>query len=258
MEDKNVKEKISEKKLLEIKQKKGLLTYALVFITCAFIVLFVTAYSQFKFTGSISDYQYKLSESGKEKTNIQYNLNTLLLENKKLKTELNSLNKDISNVNSTIVQKKNELFDIEKKYKLALETYEALIKAENEYRNNNFLNCASLLCDKNYDFSLLNINASQRYTFLVNMTFKNSALEAYKIGYNNYFNKKYEDAISKLNLSLTLEPDGYYSDDCYYFIAYSQFRMGDKDLAKKTLNLILEKYPNTDYKQGVLDLLNKI
>jgi len=71
-------------------------------------------------------------------------------------------------------------------------------------------------------------------------------------------NKKYSEAVKSLNLSLKLYDEDYYADDCYYFIAYSEYNIGNYDKAKEALNTIINNYPDSSYYKDAKDLLRII
>ena len=55
-----------------------------------------------------------------------------------------------------------------------------------------------------------------------------------------------------------LYDEDYYADDCYYFIAYSEYNIGNYDKAKEALNTIINNYPDSSYYKDAKDLLRII
>ncbi len=70
--------------------------------------------------------------------------------------------------------------------------------------------------------------------------------------------KEYKDAKYNLQYSLKISEGEYFSDDCYYYIAYSEYRMEEYEQAKETIKILAEKYPSSNYIEEAQRLLNII
>ncbi len=231
--------------------------YAVVLFTSAFILLLFTYYSQNQFDKNINDYINKLSEEEKKKISVQSNLYTVSEENKALKKQIEDLNKAVSSLKKDIKTNESETKVLDEKYSSTVKAYEKLINAEDEYLKGKIIESASILlnnCEKKY----LNVNAAQKYDYLVNKTYFKASQQLYTQGFTAYKNKMYNDAILKLEQSLSFDRNNYFSDDCYYFISHSYIKMGNKELAKKNLEELLVNYPDSSYKKDSLNLIKKL
>lgn len=237
--------------------KRTVWIYAVVLFTSAFIVLLITAFSQIKFSKNIDEYKNKISAKEKEKIYFQDNLSSLLAENKKLKEEINSYRLEKEKFENEALKKEEELsknVDLANKIQ---NVYEVLSDAETKFKLGNNIEVANLLSGQ-YDASLLGKNAFEKYLFFKENSFKKAARQLYIEGYNNYINHNYQTSIEKLKQSLIITDDEYFSDDCYFFIVNSYYKIGQNQLAKEAIDLMLEKYPNTTYKEECLILSKKI
>jgi len=240
----------------EKNEKKAIWVYAVVLFTSAFIVLLLTAYSQLKFNRNIDEYRNQLSSSEKEKVNYQTNLNTLRSENSKLSDELKKLKEEFSKANNELEENKKDIENLHNKT-ISIQMYETLTKADMEYENGNITGCAELLL-KNINIDFLDSNGKQKYAGLVNKSFKKAAYELYSDGYKCYQQEEYQTAIQKFELSYELAKYEYFSDDCIYFMAYSEYRQGNIDNAKKYIQELVKDYPESNYKNDALNLLKQI
>lgn len=68
----------------------------------------------------------------------------------------------------------------------------------------------------------------------------------------------FESAIISFDEVLRIYFDTKYAGDAYYWKAYCQFRIGNYDEAKLTLQTLLSKFPNTSYKQRIKELTTSI
>lgn len=238
-------------------EKKTVWLYAVILFTSAFIVLLLTGYSQIKFNKSLTDYKNRLNDREKENTKFQYNLSSALAENKKMNEELKSLKEDMLKT----IEKNNSLSknveDIKNNQTITISSYELLLKADKEYSEGNIRESALILLEKIniYQFSE---NALNKYYELVSKTYKKAALQFYRDGLKDYKKGEYEKAVKDLKYSLKFAKNEYFSDDCYYFIGYSEYNLGNKDLAKESLETLISNYPDSSYKKDAEDLLTSI
>ncbi len=233
-------------------EKKGAIwMYAVILFTSAFIVLLLTAYSQIKFNKNIDDYKNKISSGEKEKINAQMSLNSAIDNNNKMKVELDGLKAKINTQENKQVEISKELQAEKNRNIEIIASYESLIAASEEYDRGNVIECAMIL-KKKCNYALLQKEAMEKYTYLSEKSFRDAAYRLYIQGYTSFKDKQYGEAIEKLRQSLELRQNEYFSDDSLYYIAYSQYYMGDKAGAKTSAARLLEQYPDSSYSQDVL------
>lgn len=239
------------------KKQSRIWVYAVILFSSAFIVLLLTAYSQIKLNNSLSEYKSKLDNMELQHDNAKFSLNAAIELNAELSKKIDELNEELEAADKKI-KEYEELLEREKeKNKLYLSSYEALINAHMEYEKGNFIDSALLLqehCDPDH----LNNKALEMYTDLKNKVYKEASYKLYTDGYNLYKNKAYGEAIKSFKLSLSLTGSEYYSDDCYYFMAYSYYFINDHEQARQTAQTLLEKYPESTYKNATEELLRMI
>ncbi len=237
-------------------ESKKIWTYAVILFTGAFAVLLVTAFSQIKLNKNITDYKNQLSSVEKKKVNFQTNLNTALEENKALLKKIEQMKKDAAKKEKEFNAYKGNVSKDQSSLKNSMKAYELLLEAENLYKNNDVVGSAELL-QKKCDSKLLDKNGLARYNSLVEKTYYNAALKLYYDGYKYYKKQEYDAAISNLQAAVNLQPNEYFSDDCYYFIAYSQYKKGNKDGFKQAADALLLGYPDSSYIDEINYLLSK-
>jgi TolA-binding protein len=240
-----------------VNDKKRIWLYAVILFMSAFIILLLTAYSQIKFKNNTSEYENQLSAQEVAKKSVITNLNQVIKENKKLKDEYKAVNEQLIKARSDNETNRNKVNELQKKYIDSIVIYETIVKAYDEYNKGNTVNCA-LLLNANMDFGKLNTDAYKIYKFLVDMTFKKAANILYIKGKNEYINKNYLNAVNKFKQSLSLSPNDYFSDGCYYYIAYAEYRQGHKNEVKKALKQLTDNFPRSTYIEDANDLLNQI
>ena len=236
------------------KDRKTVWIYAVVLFTSAFIVLMITTYSQIKVNKNIDDVKNKLGNTEKEKSNFQMNLSSALLENKKLNEKIQILDKEIEDARIKESTLKQEIRNIQNENALKFENYQNLMRADIKYYNGDIKNCA-LILTREINKESLEKDAFQLYQKLLDMSVKKAALEFYTEGYEYYKEREYDKAIYSLDNSLSLEKNEYYSDDCYYFIAYSYFKKGNYYAARDAMSTLLSNYPDSTYKKDATDFL---
>lgn len=237
--------------------KKTLWIYAVVLFTSAFIVLIITAYSQIKFNKNYSYYKNQLSSSEKEKSKFSLSLNSAQEENKKLADKIVELEKNLEKSKKDFEDYKSSESASDGKGSGAYVVYEILSQAENEFRNNNYVNCALLLIN-NFRKELLGENGLKIYGDLVSKTFTKAAKLLYSEGNTDYNNSRYDLAIDKFNKSLLLSGNEYFSDDCLYYAAYSEYKLGNKSAAVSYLEQLLRDFPDSGYKSDATQLLKTV
>lgn len=241
------------------KGKNTIWIYAIILFTCVFILLLLTGYSQIKFNKNIDEYKNKLISSEEEKSISSHNLKTALEENTMLYEkieELNNIIEEKSDNYKEIEEKLKNKNEVNKEIQF-IENYELLLEAE-EYYNNSEITKSTVILFEEVDESKLSLNGVKKYNILKEKIYKVAAWEFYQEGYNNYINKKYKEAKYNLNYSLKLTKDEFFSDDCYFYIAYSEYRTGEYQLAKGSLKILIEKYPYSNYLEEAQRLLSII
>ncbi|NLL04617.1 MAG: tetratricopeptide repeat protein [Clostridiaceae bacterium] len=236
------------------KDKKTVWIYAVVLFTSAFIVLMITTYSQIKVNKNIDDVKNKLGDTEKEKSNFQMNLSTALSENKKLAEKIEILDKEIEDARIKESELKQEIRNIVNDNDFKLENYQNLIIADIKYHDGDIKECA-LILTREIDIELLEKDALELYQKLLNKSVKKASLVFYTEGYEYYKEREYDFAIDSLEKSLSLEKNEYYSDDCYYFIAYSHYRKGNYYAARQAMGTLISNYPDSTYKKEATDFL---
>lgn len=239
------------------KFKKAIWMYAVVLFTSAFILLLFTYYSQNKLDKNLNDYINKLSIEEKKKISFQTDLFSVTEDNKDLKNQIDSLKKELKDLKNNKDNSDIEQAKFKEIYHNSVKAYENLIYAENEYLKGNIIECAEILLN-NCDHTFLDINALEKYNNLVNKTFFNASQKLYVKGLENYKNSQYKEAVDSFKESISFSKENYLTDDCYYFIAYSYFNMGNKELAKNNLEILIKDYPDSSYKIDSLNLLKQL
>jgi TolA-binding protein len=239
------------------KGKNTIWIYAVILFTCVFILLLLTGYSQVKFNRNLNEYRNKLISSEEEISISSHNLKTALEENEMLYKKIEELNNILEEKTIDYEELEEKLKNKEKENEKSqqVNNYELLLEAEEYYNSGEIIKTTITLLE-NVDKNKLNSNGLKKYNKLKEEIDKKAPWEFYKEGYNNYIEKEYKDAKFNLNYSLKIAEDEYFSDDCYYYIAYSEYRIGEFELAKKTLETLIKKYPSSNYVEEAQKLLN--
>lgn len=237
--------------------KKTVWLYAVILFSSAFVVLLLTAYSQIKFNKNITEYKNQIYTGEKEKKDYKTNLSQTLDENKVLKEDVKRINSELTKLKNDQESLKKGLEDGQNKLNQSVISYDGLIDAENSYNNGDITSCALTLKNK-VDVQLLGKSAQEKYNSLINKTLKDSAFKLYYKGLDLYKKKKYDEAIESFKQSLSLTTEEDYSDDCYYFVAYSYFRKNDNNTSANFLSEMLKNYPGSDYYEDAQELLKKV
>ncbi|MDQ2086025.1 hypothetical protein RBH29_06165 [Herbivorax sp. ANBcel31] len=236
------------------KGKNSIWIYAIILFTCAFILLLLTGYSQIKFNKDIDDYRNKLMSSEEEKNISSHNLRTALEENEMLYERIEELNNILKEKEADYGEIKQNLKNKEIKKNQLISNYELMLKAEEHYNNGKITKSAVILLE-DVNKNKLNKNGLKKYNDLKDKIYEEAAWEFYKKGYDKYINKEYEDAKFNLYYSLDITEDEFFSDDCHYYIAYSGYRMGEYDLAREYIKMLMTKYPSSNYIEEAKNLL---
>jgi TolA-binding protein len=223
--------------------------YAIILFTCAIIILLVTEYSQFKFNKN-----YANNSTLDKKIKIQYSVGELYKKNEDLTKNITSIENHLSLIKQELAEKDKTLSENTQ----IKSSYELLMDAEKEYTKGDFLGCATLLSSDSFNPSSLGKVGTEKYNYLSRKTFKSVSSQAYWQGYNYYKNKHYEEAVKKFNLSVKLSQNQSFSDDAYYFLALSYYKLNKIEDAQKSINILLEKYPRSNYIKEASNLQNNL
>lgn len=237
--------------------KKTIWLYAVILFTSAFIVLLLTAYSQIKFNKNIDEYRNQISSQAKEKIGFQSDLNSALEQNKKLQDEINAMKSELAKYKKAQEDNEKKVSDLQGGYQQKIAVYQALVEAENEFKDGHIVECATLIysqCKEN----LLEGKALDIFRSLVNQTYTKAASQLYTDGYKSYRDKNYDKAVNNFEMALNLAGDGFLSDDCYYFMGYAEYKRGNKDAARNAIQTLLQKYPESDYGEDAAQLLSEL
>lgn len=239
------------------KNKTNIWMYAVVLFTSAFIVLLLTAYSQIKFNKNIDEYKNQIHSKENENNKFMLSLNTAIKENDDLKKEIESLQSDIAKKQDEIEKYKIEINDVELTNKNSQNIYEFLIKAENEYNKGNLLYCVEIL-QNNINSEYLGEEGNEKYKTLINKTYKKAAEQLYNDGVRDLNKNLYAEASEKFLKSISLTDEETFSDNCYYYLAYSEYKQEKIESASEYIKVLLNKYPESNYKNRANNLLLKL
>jgi TolA-binding protein len=237
------------------KNNKGRIwLYAVILFTSAFVVLLITAYSQIKFNKNIDNYRSQIHSNESEKNKFRLNLDAAINKNIILENEIKILDKEISEAEEKIKKKEEENIELTENHQKTIDSYEALIIAGREYQKGNAVECAEMLY-KQVDIDCLNKEGMAEYNYLAEKTFKRASHVYYLEGYKYFNNKDYVKAMDSFFKSLEMSDNEYFSDDCYYYLAYSAYKAGDEESARAYIKTLKEKYPDSQYLDDAETLL---
>jgi len=246
--------------MTEEKNSKGKVwVYAVVLFTSAFIVLILTAISQIRFNRNIDEYRDQLSDKDIEKKRFQLNINSALEEIVKLKNEIDELEDKLAKVNSEFEEYKKETDEAKIKSNEMIKAYEYLLLADSEYNNGDIVECAEIINTK-IKPEFLSEAGLEKCEQLIDKSYKKAAFKLYSEGLKLYKEEKYNEAIDRLLRSVKLADEEYFSDDCYYLLAYSEYYLGNKDNVRKYAELLSQKYSQSGYikyANNLLELMEK-
>lgn len=227
--------------------------YAVILFTSAFVVLLLTAYSQIKFNRNIDNYRNQIYNEENEKNKYRVNLKTALDENVALKEELEQLRKELDENKENLKNLEKENHKVQDDFTDLQNNYEALLSAQAEYAKGNSVKSAEILHFQ-VDPVQLGSEAKEAYESLAKIVFEKTAYSYYKEGYSLYKKKQYSEATKSFLNSLRYSQGSYYSDDCYFFLAYSEYYQGNSNASREYIDLLLEKYPDTTYRNAAKNL----
>lgn len=227
--------------------------YAVILFTSAFVVLLLTAYSQIKFNRNIDNYRNQIYNEENEKNKYRINLKTALDENVALKEELEQLRKELDENEEKLKDLEKENHKVQDDLTDLQNNYEALLSAQTEYEKGDPIKSAEILHSQ-VDLNQIGSVAKEAYQSLAKTVFEKAAHAFYKEGYSLYKKKQYSEASKSFLNSLRYSQGSYYSDDCYFFLAYCEYYQGNSNSSKEYIDMLLEKYPDTTYRNAAKNL----
>lgn len=236
-------------------KNKAMWIYTSILFIGVFVVLILTYISQLRFNNNIESYLNQTAKTSAQKDKI--GIGSTLDENIKLKNEIKIIKNDLINIKTQKEKNDKELSDLKANNGNTQNVYESLIQAENIYKNGDNVSCAIKLI-KEVNTALIGKEALDKYNYLVNKTFFKAAKTLYNQGYNDYSNENYIKAVENLTLSISLIKNEYFSDDCYFYIAYAQLKKGDNGEAKRNMEILIREYPNSNYISQANKLLKEL
>lgn len=231
--------------------------YAIVLFTSAFVVLLLTAMSQIRFNKNIIDYKSQIHLNENEKNKFKLNLQTAEDNIQLLKKDIEVLQKNASKDKAKLEEYNKKLSELKEQQETVVHNYTELIRAEVEYDKGNLIECAKILSG-NIKPDLLETTASERYKQLKEKTYEKAAQLLFMEGYKFFKDKKFDLAVESFKLSSELFDTAYFSDDCYYYLSYSELKSGNKDKAAEVIQIFFQKYPNSSLTKDARELLKLI
>jgi TolA-binding protein len=228
--------------------------YAVILFTSAFVVLLLTAYSQIKFNRNIDNYRSQIYNGENEKNKYRVNLKTALDENVMLKEEIAQVKNQLIDDEKKLEDSDKEKQQLQDKYTDMQNNYEALLAAESEYAKENIIKCAEMLISQ-VNINQLGPEGKIVYQSMADVVFEKASYQFYKEGYGQYKKKQYLEAAKSFADSLRYSKKSYFSDDCYFFLAYSEHYQGNNTISREYIDLLLKNYPDSSYKKDAEDLL---
>ena len=214
------------------KERQTFRIYVIILFVGAAAVLLWTGYSQIKISGDYENYKNRLSDKENENIRFGYSLSSAMKENEKLADEKTKIEDELLKIRSKSKDLEKEISDLKRKQAEATKIYEGVLKAEYEYSRGEIKESALILIDIKEN-QLTNEYLKQKYGYLKETVGGEAAKKFYLDGYKKYLNKDYIGAIKELKISLELTQNEYFSDDCYFYIAYSKFYLNDYKKLKK-------------------------
>ncbi len=232
--------------------------YASAIFLIALVILIFTAYSQMKFNKQIVDYKSQLLNNETEKSEYEFNLNTALDENIKLKDGLEKAINELSGSkaeNERLISNNNSLIS---EYENRISAYENLAKAYRFYADGKLPECANIL--RIIKESAIGTEGAKTFTFLWEISSPVAARSLYNQGLELYRKSRYTEAVDKLTDSNYFSMKEYFSDDCLYFLAYSEYKRGNIDMAIRHFSMLIDTFPSSNcykdsqYMIGILEV----
>jgi hypothetical protein len=225
--------------------KTKIWVYAVVLFTSAFIVLLFAAYSQIKMNKNLENYRNLVTSQKSEKNKYQLSFANAQEINNKLNEEIKKLEDEKKSLSDSIDNLNKQISDLNDKSGKQISSYEELCSIQAMYLNGDIINSSQRL--KTLDINQLNLEAQNLYTTLCLKVYNEAGKILYDEGYKLYRSEKYSDAIGKFSLSREMWTKGEYSDNCLYYLAYANYRLGNELLAVEYMNNLIIEYPDSAF-----------
>lgn len=155
-------------------------------------------------------------------------------------TTIDSLNKEIENLNAQLGQKDADIKKLEDS--MVDETvYDSLFEAITLYQEGNRTEAAQKLLDVNVK-NLTSTKAKEYYNTIKEATFESASSELYNQGKTKYNYGNYQDAIPLFQKAIKLNKENV---DALYFLARCYDRSGDTEKATKYYNKVITDFPDS-------------
>jgi len=235
--------------------KAKIWVYAVVLFTSAFIVLLITAYSQIKQQRNIDDFKTQISHEQNENKKYQISYANAQEMISRLTSENESLNDENKDFSATIDKLNSDIDIIEEESQEKIKQYEKLSEAQSEYLKGNIVTSAQML--KNLSPEAFSGKSQELYVLLSEKAYSEAGRQMFDEGYKLYQQSKYSDAILKLVLSRDISPNASYSDNCLYYLAYAQHRIGNTANALDLMKTLIGEYPTSSFIQYAKGYIKK-
>ncbi len=236
-------------------KKSKLWVYAVVLFTSAFIVLLFTAYSQIKLNENLNRYKNQVINKETENKEVQQNFLSAQEMNDKLNNEIENLKEENKSLEASIDILEDENNNISGKLNALDQEYGNFLAALNLYMNDDFVNCVEALNIISAGNSELTGN--EHYISFSKVVKTKAGKELYDEGYASYRKRDYEEAAKKLISSYEYAPNEVFSDECLYYIAYSQFYLNNGGAAIDYMNKLIDNHPDSNLIKSAKRFINK-
>lgn len=236
-------------------KKSKIWVYAIILFTSAFVILLLTAYSQIKLNKNLSDYKSQISSQETEKKKVQQNFSSAQEMNSKLNEEIKKLQEENASLKDSLTELDTERVKTEETARNRITAENGLSQAMNAYLSGNIVECAGLL--DGIDMTNLEGKLAETFKILSDKVKPEAGKILYDEGYNLYKRGYYSEAIPKLALSFQYAQAESFSDNCLYYLAYSELKTENKSAALESMNKLIVSYPNSSYLKSAQRFVEK-
>lgn len=155
-------------------------------------------------------------------------------------TTINSLNKEIEDLNATIEEKEKDIKKLQDSM-IDEKVYDSLFEAITLYQNGSKTEAAEKLLEVNVT-NLSSQKAKEYYNTIKEATFTSASSELYNQAKVKYNYGRYSDAIPLFERAIMLNADNV---DAIYFLARAYERNGDPDNAEKFYNKVINDFADS-------------
>ncbi len=230
--------------------------YSIILFTIAFVLIFMSAVSQQRLSKDVKTYKAQLNKQQWLYQGVQDNISDLTEENRNLKEKTRKQEEQIEEYEEKLNSLLTQMDRLTTQNEDLIRSFDNLIAAEKSYKNKDTKKSAMYLSQVNYD--ILNENGQEIYNSFAKTVFDKAANQHYTIGYKNYKEGKYGQAIEELNKSLEYNNKMFFSDDALFFLIKSLIETEEDEKTKEGLLKFKEDYPSSPYITEVNRLLRNI